>query len=302
MNCYGRFTARLEDVIARRFPYFKETISRQYNEFGEEWQRFFEQTMETLFGDDPACFDKAVEGYGRFSLEQMKLQVKFDKTREYDAKSYDAAAQEVYQNRNYMFETYLPANLLSHFLWRHHYKQHIFFANEFVPLIRQHGGKLFYDVGVGTGFYSKEMLGVSPDMRGVGFDMSAFSLEYALNTVKAFDYGDSYSGQLRDIITDKVEHPASFIVNIEVLEHLEDPQTFLNALNNMLEVGGYGLISAALTAPNADHIYLYNEPREVVDQLTKAGFTVLKQIEDPAYIPRRPTDSVPHNAAFLVSK
>ncbi|HAD88167.1 MAG TPA: hypothetical protein DCG48_12460 [Rhodospirillaceae bacterium] len=296
------YIARLRKVIGTRFPYFKGTIDRQIEEFGASWESFFDREMATFFAADPDGFDMAVEGYGRFALEAMKLQIEFDKAREYAAKTYEEAAQEVYQNEQYMMDLYLPGILLSHFLWRHHYKQHIFFQEKFMPLVLGHGGSLFYDVGVGTGFYSKEMLGLKPDMRGHGFDMSPFSMKYTLNSVAAFGYADRYEIVLRDITEPSDLVPAPFIVNIEVLEHLEDPQTFLNALAGMLQTGGYGLISAALTAPNADHIYLYNEPEEVVDQLERAGFKVLEQIEDPAYEPKSAANSVPRNAAFIVTK
>ena len=297
-----QYSSRLNVLLAQKFPYFKGTVQRQYDAFGDDWLEFFERSMEVMFGDNLARFDRAIEGYGRFVLEGMKLQTEFTKTRAYPAKTFEEARLEVYDNKEYMMSLYLPGILLSHFLWYHHYKQYVFYLREFLPRIRAHGGDLFYDVGVGTGFYTMELLRANPNLRGKGFDLSPFSMEYTLNTIGAYGLGDRYDGVLQNIIKDKVEPPASFILNIEVLEHLEDPQTFLIALNGMLEKGGFGLISAALTAPNADHIYLYNEPEEVIDQLETAGFSIVKFVEDPGYEPRKPTDSVPRNAAFLVTK
>ena len=49
-------------------------------------------------------------------------------------------------------------------------------------------------------------------------------------------------------------------------------------------------------------IVLLGEPEEVVDQLERAGFKVLEQIEDPAYEPKSAANSVPRNAAFIVTK
>jgi 2-polyprenyl-3-methyl-5-hydroxy-6-metoxy-1,4-benzoquinol methylase len=302
MKNSGRFLEQIENIFNTRYPYFKTTIDRQLKEFGPSWRDFLEQDLECFFGEDVERFEKAVEGYGRFALEAMKLQVEFNKTREYRAKTYEEVADEVYQNRDYMFDLYLPGILLSHFLWRHHYKQHIFFMEKFVPLIEKNGGKLFYDVGVGTGFYSKEMLRTNPDMKGVGFDLSRFSMDYTISTLEAFGYTSRYEGRLIDIVANKVDKQAPFIINIEVLEHLEDPQAFIFALFRMLEPGGYGLISAAITAPNADHIYLYKDTCEVVEQLENAGFIIVDQTEDFAYTPKKSTDSVPRNAAFIVTK
>lgn len=302
MDNSGRFLEQIENIFNTRYPYFKSTVSRQLDEFGPSWRDFLEKNLECLFGENVDRFEKAVEGYGRFALEAMKLQVEFNKTRKYRAKTFEEAADEVYQNRDYMFDLYLPGILLSHFLWRHHYKQHIFFLEKFVPLIEKNGGNLFYDIGVGTGFYSKEMLRINQNMIGVGFDLSRFSMDYTISTIESFGYASRYEGRLFDIVANEVEKQAPFIINIEVLEHLEDPQTFIHALFKMLEPGGYGLISAALTAPNADHIYLYEDSREVVKQLEKAGFIIVNQTEDFAYTPKKSTDSVPRNAAFIVKK
>lgn len=294
--------ARISSIFSTGFPYFKGTIDRQRDMFGTAWLEHFEQEMTTMFRENWARFDNAAIGYGRFALEGMKLQKRFDKTRQYDNKSYAEASSEVYQNRAYMFDLYLPGILLSHFLWRHHYKQHLYYVEQFLPRVRAHGGSLFYDVGVGTGFYSKEMLRATDTMRGQGFDLSPFSLEFTGDIVTAFGLKERYTLNNRDIIKDPVSPPAPFLINIEVLEHLEDPQSFLNALARMLEPGGFGLISAALTAPNADHIYLYNEPEEVIDQVEKAGFKVVDFIHDPAYEPRKPSDSVPRNVAIIVTR
>jgi 2-polyprenyl-3-methyl-5-hydroxy-6-metoxy-1,4-benzoquinol methylase len=292
----------MQKILARRFPYFAGIWERQYQEFGDEWLGLLEANMARLFRGDQERLERAVYGYGCFALDAMRLQKEFDKTGEYRNKSYAEAANEVYQNEEYMFGLYLPGILISHFLWRHHYLQHIFFREEFVPLIRGHGGDRFFDVGVGTGFYSKEMLRVLPEAHGTGVDLSPFSIRHTVGMLESWGFDSRYSTELRDIITDPPRPPAPFLVSIEVLEHLEDPQSFLRALHGMLEPGGYGLISAAMRAPNADHIYLYNSVEEVLEQIEKAGFGVVRYIDDPAYEPRRPGDSVPRNAAVIVTR
>lgn len=294
--------AAMQEALSRQFSYFASIFARQYSEFGDEWLNAFEVDMRTFFGNDRQRLERAVYGYGCFALDGMKLQKEFDKTRRYRAKTYAEAANAVYQNRDYMFDLYLPGILISHFLWRHHYRQHVFFTTRFVPLLKRHGGRLFYDIGVGTGFYSKEMLRVLPDARGEGFDLSPFALEHTTEMLQAWGFADRYTPHLRDIIADPIDTKASFIVNVEVLEHLEDPQAFLHALFAMLEDGGHGFISAAITAPNADHIYLYNSTHDVIVQLEAAGFKLVAYAEEPAYSPRQPTDSVPINGAFIVTK
>ena len=83
---------------------------------------------------------------------------------------------------------------------------------------------------------------------------------------------------------------------------MENPLEFLKGLYSMLREGGIGFFSAAVNAPNADHIYLYRSPQEVAKQIKQAGFKILKSIEDEAYDPRSIDDIVPVNAAFIVKK
>jgi len=85
-----------------------------------------------------------------------------------------------------------------------------------------------------------------------------------------------------------------------VLEHLEDPLTFLKALRRILTPGGQAFITAALNAPNADHIYLYRSPLEVADQLVAAGFYVQQYQSAFAYAPRKNSKYIPEIAAFIV--
>lgn len=282
-------------------PYLEGVIGKQRKRFGEEWLARFEHDLSIFFGGDHEALKNATRGYIKFALDGMLLQRRFDKTRIYEPKTYEEAAAEVYQNERYMHTLYLPGLYLSHFLWQHHYLQHIHFVEKFVPLLKKHGGKTFYDVGVGTGFYSREMLLAVPGMQGQGFDLSRFALDYTTRMIKAFGAADRYKTNLHDIIERPPSIPADFIINVEVLEHLPDPVTFLKALNKMLAPGGLGMITAAVTAPNADHIYLYNSVDEVAAQVREAGFKVIEQIEDAAYEPK-PGQTVPKNACVFVTK
>lgn len=289
------------DSLQHRFPYFSGVIQKQIDSFGDHWLSLFERELETFFAKDKERIDQAVMGYGKFALDSMKLQVRFQKTKEYDNKTYAEAASEVYQNKEYMFGLYLPGILLSHYLWRHHFLQHVFFLEKFLPLVESGNGKIFYDIGVGTGFYSKEML-TRTNMTGKGFDLSPHSLEHTLMLLGKHNVAERYEANLRDIIEKPVTPAADFLVNIEVLEHLENPQMFIDSLAGMLKPGGYGLISAAINAPNADHIYLYRNSEEVAEQLLKAGLEIVDSSVDAAYLPKKEGDLVPINVAFIVTK
>lgn len=294
--------AVIGQVLRNEAPYLESVIDKQHSEFGGEWLVEFEKDIATFFAADMDKLRLATQGYIRFVLDGMLLQKRFDKTGEYAAKTYEQAAAEVYQNEEYMHTLYLPGIYLSHFLWRHHFLQHLYFLEYFVPKVKAHGGTTYYDVGVGTGFYLREMLRRVPGLQGHGFDLSPSSLSYTDTMLQAFGQRRDCILSLQDILREPPAVPASFLTNVEVLEHLEDPLAFLRGLRSLLEPGGLGMITAAVTAPNADHIYLYNSVDELVAQVKEAGFLLIDSREDKAYEPRRPGESVPRNAIVIVSR
>lgn len=89
------------------------------------------------------------------------------------------------------------------------------------------------------------------------------------------------------------------LMSVEVLEHLEDPVSFLHQLRKMLRKGGVGFITVALTAPNEDHIYLYKEAEDVLAQLLTVGFEVIDYRIEMSYQPKR-DEPVPRIGAFIV--
>lgn len=291
----------LETRLESRFPYFAKIIQKRLDDFGPPWAADFEEELETFFGDDEAALTKATDGYGAFALDAMKLQTKFNKTRQYIHKRYEDVAGAVYHSREYMFDLYLPGILLSQFLWPHHYRQLKFFRERFVPLAKELPAKLFFDVGVGTGFYSKEMLANMPEIRGRGYDISEHSLAHTQKMVERWGMIDRYTLHRQNILGYDEPTLADAIISVEVLEHLENPVEFLQGLYRMLRPGGIGYITAAINAPNADHIYLYTGLPDVAAEIRQAGFSIVDSSEFFGYTPK-PGESVPSGGVFIVRK
>jgi 2-polyprenyl-3-methyl-5-hydroxy-6-metoxy-1,4-benzoquinol methylase len=291
----GTLSARLE----QRFPYFAKTIGKRLEDFGEAWALDFEEELAKFFDADEEALKKATDGYGTFALDAMKLQKRFDKERCYINKNYADVAKAVYHSRDYMFDLYLPGILLSQYLWPHHYRQLLFFRNRFIPRARQIPVRLFFDVGVGTGFYSKEMLRLLPDASGRGFDISEHSLAHTTKMLDRWKLSQHYDAHRQDILSYDNDVLADAIVSVEVLEHLENPPQFLDGLRRMLRRGGIGYITAAINAPNADHIYLYRSGDDVAREIEAAGFSILDRQEFFGYVARS-GESVPSGGVFIV--
>src|SRR5438874_2629869 len=84
-----------------------------------------------------------------------------------------------------------------------------------------------------------------PHARGVGFDISQFSLDYTGKVIDAFGLGARYTLENRDV-RHGYEVPADFLICQEVLEHLENPAEFCTWLYAMVRPGGHAYITAAL--------------------------------------------------------
>jgi|RhiMethySRZTD1v2_1073278.scaffolds.fasta_scaffold00942_10 SAM-dependent methyltransferase len=289
---------RFRDIFFARAPLFRKTFLDVQSTFGTSWERDFDAHLGRLFGTNPAAYEQAVTGYAKFSIDAMRLQKLFNKTKKYEDVSYDDASRTVYQNAAYMLDVYLPGIFVSQFLWRHHYRQIQHYRSRFLPLLATLDDPRFYEVGTGTGFYCVQALRHDPRIRGYGIDTSPLSRRFTLNHVNGWGLGGAFQSLDSDIFTTDLE-PLPGLQCVEVLEHLPDPVRFLQRLRAMLRPGGYGFIAVAITAPQADHIYLYWEPRDVLPHLDAAGFDVMEHAEEPAY-EGAPGEIVPKVAAFLV--
>lgn len=295
------YIKKVADFLFVKFPYFATVIDKRYEEFGEAWLAEFNEELKVFFGDDLPRLQSAVNGYGSFALDSMKLQKKFDKMREYIPKEYADVSHDVYLNRDYMFNLYLPGIMLSQYLWSHHYRQLHYFRHTFVEMLKERSADCFCDVGVGTGFYSKEMLRALPVIRGRGYDISPFSLEHTRIMIDKWQFLGRYEFCQADILLETPKDQADCLVCVEVLEHLDDPVSFLKALYVLLRPGGIGFITAAINGPNADHIYLYRGLGDLEREVASAGFEILQSVEYLGYIPK-PGDSVPSSGVCIVRK
>jgi len=287
-------------ILAASAPFMAGKIEEVVDTFGPDLALRMDATLAALF-PERAQLERAVLGYAEFAVDALRLHAVFEKTGEYASKTYAAAAQEVYHSREYMMDLYLPGILLSHFLWPHHYRQREFFEAMFMPIVRRAPDKRFYDVGVGTGYFSRLMLQHDAAAEGVGIDISAAAAEFTERHIAAFGLQARHRMELRDVVLDTPDEPRPFVLSIEVLEHLDDPVTFLRSLRRILRPGGKAFITAALNAPNADHIYLYRSPLEVAGQIREAGFHVEQYQSAFAYAPRKQTRYIPEIAAFIAT-
>lgn len=290
---------RLTEALRTNHRFAADSADRCLARFGDDWADEFELVASALFPTSEAV-DAAVKGYAGFIIRSMRLQAAFERELQYRATTHHEASSEVYLNEQHMMGEYLPGLLLSHFLWPHHYRQLRFFEQAFVGAMQVAGASSFVEVGVGTGLYSGLLLRRLPQVRGTGFDISPYSKRFTESQLAALGVGDRYEVFLQDVTREPDGLRVEWLVCVEVLEHVEDPVTFLRGLRATMAPGGKAFITAALNAAHADHIHLYRSADDVLAHLIEAGFTLEQSFVAAAYKPPRPGAPVPLAAAFIV--
>jgi len=153
--------------------------------------------------------------------------------------------------------------------------------NKIVDLVRAHGIKtdVCVDVGAGSGIFGEEL---------AKKDVFAKVILVEPGPIPAIEHNAV------EIINDTIENvelqqKASFITNFELIEHLFSPEEFVRKIYDLLEDGGYFLLSTpnangfeylALegASPNVagpDHLTLFNTD-SIKTMLTRVGFDIVE--------------------------
>lgn len=299
MNHHSKRVALAISLFDKHVRFARSSIERATLEFGRQWYDEFAELLESVYQDENSLV-MAIKGYGHFCLDSMRRQRQFEVDDCYAHGTFAQAAEQVYFNVEYMTKQYLPGLLLSHYLWPHHYQQIEYFRAFAIAQMRARNTDRFAEVGIGTGIYSRIALTSLPAIRGTGYDISPHSIEFSLKHLDAFGVRSRFASELHDVITTPTATRYPWVFCVEVLEHLEDPGAMLSALKGITEPGGRLFVTAALNAAHADHLYLYRQPQDVLDQVARAGLRVEHCFAANAYAPARSGGVVPSALAMVL--
>jgi SAM-dependent methyltransferase len=290
---------QLSDLARVKTPFFSEVWPKGRQAFGPAWAEEVVDNVTRLFGtEEDGGWERAIRGYAEFALDAMRNQKFFETNGRYRWSRLADIHGRYYESEEHMMKNYLPGMWLSHYLWPHHFRMLSFFREE--VRAQAPNPSLFYDVGIGTGMYSREMLKIFSAVRGKGFDISEYSARFTTRALKAYGLESRYEVSLGNIFTAPVPaQKADFVVSQEVLEHLEDPDRFLRILREMAKDKAY--ITAAINAGHTDHIYLFRSAEEVVAMLERAGWKILKWHAEVAY-EGMPLELTPSVAGFFCQR
>lgn len=255
-----------------------------------------EQLASTLI----ACIDSGlfsaatmVEGFKAFAEEFFAHQIECLRSGSYRAKDYEAVRQQVYANDEYMATTYYPSLLLSYVAspnYRHLWRS----LEQTLARWQCHGVRRIVDIASGHGLLLLQALRALPEASGVGVDISPVAARFAASLQQITGWG---AGRLEhrtlDLLTAAPANlggPFDAAICCELLEHIPNPEAFLNKIRATLVPGGRLFVSAAVRMESVDHLTFFSTTEEVAAMLDREGFDVAVEMSVP-FVNRRPSDA-----------
>lgn len=249
-----------------------EGLSREELARFEEFLAFSERggaSVEHIAG----CYLTVVE-------DTLGEQMYFLRHKNYRRASYTEVADFVYHNREYM-NRYMYGLVVTAFLWPNHVQMARFFKEK-LPLDK-HGAYL--EIGPGHGYYMMTAVANSAFETFLGVDISAASIAQTKAIIDFFapKAGDRIELRHGDFLDAKALAPNSFdaVVMGEVLEHVEQPGTFLQRIAELSRPGAFIYVTTCINAPAVDHIFLWRSTDDLEDLIRDSGLKIRDALRLP---------------------
>jgi 2-polyprenyl-3-methyl-5-hydroxy-6-metoxy-1,4-benzoquinol methylase len=230
-----------------------------------------------LCDDSPEKLDAACRGYISFCHTFEEKQLEFKRNDHYAESDFGNVNEQVYQNLEYMSDTYYPALLFSYLFGSNYFAIYSKFRNEFIPMCQSLSGASL-EVGIGHGLLSASLLSRCPGLVGYGLDISPAAPELSSRVSSFFQLDPPITTTVGDAVSHiPLQNGARYRVMIcaEVLEHLPDPARLLRNMHASLEDDGILFLTASINMESVDHLYLFHSDKEVVEMVEECGFKVL---------------------------
>lgn len=259
---------RLSAYLAGRSPEFFQ----EADEFAAQYGGFLASRGISI--------DYAVDAYLKMCGNMLRCQVDFMRTGRYPVESSDHANQAVYSSESEML-SYMVGLGISQFLWSTHYEIFSFFSAAF----HERSGQIanYLEIGPGHGLFLEKALALGANLKeAVAVDISPTSLglTQAIITHSMPDKKNIHF-VLGDILKTDLGRQFDFITMGEVLEHVNQPNTLLSRLKQMLAPGGFGFISTCANCPAIDHVYQFDTVDQIRELITSSGLIIEKDLPLP---------------------
>ena len=234
--------------------------------------------------------------------DTLEEQLYFNRHGHYRRSTFEAVADEVYFDREYM-DRDMYGLAISTFLWPNHVAMARFFRAS-SPCEGRVGA---LEVGPGHGFLLLTALELGSFADCLAVDLSAASIDQTRSVVTHFHPDARVRFEQRDFLDADDLQPGSFdaIVMGEVLEHVEHPDVFLRRIAELASNDAFIFVTTCINAPAIDHIYLWRTTVELESMIASAGLTVVERCDCPTRASRWTSArelKLPINVAYVLAK
>lgn len=178
-------------------------------------------------------------------------------------------ANKVYNNPEYM-NKYMIGLTLSNFLWPNH-RNLIAWFEENINKIK---AEYYLEIGPGYGQYFLKASKNNSIKHFDVVDLSETSLNGFQKLLEHNQINVDYTKYHENFLTFQPTKKYDVIVTGEVLEHVENPELFVQKMRNIINEKGQVFLTTAINAPAIDHIHLFESIESVVSLVESCGFKV----------------------------
>jgi 2-polyprenyl-3-methyl-5-hydroxy-6-metoxy-1,4-benzoquinol methylase len=242
------------------------------------------------------CYDLIVK-------DTLREQLFFQRHGRYRYSSFDEVAESVYFDDEYM-RKYMHGLALTAYLWPNHRELHRYFART-IPV--DQSGK-YLEIGPGHGMFMMTAMRESGYSQFDGIDLSPTSVAMTQALLDSGEFGvfENFSVFEQDFLDgDIAPNSCSAIVMGEVLEHVEQPEVFLERIRQIATDDAYIFITTPINAPAIDHIYLFDSYESIESLVLGAGLKVRDTLLVPypgLSVEETMAQKLPINVALVLAK
>ena len=279
INIFKNIVNGIKEKQPLHRPKIESFLERQSAEYFLNAEKYLDALFSVAKEKFNYSIDDFIESYIEFCKMIVQEAIYFKKHGVYRSKNQQNNLL-YYQNNDYMF-SYMFGLGISQFLWPNHLKMWSFFKD--ICKDSNLNVKNYLEVGPGHGFYLCEAMKCFKEASIHLIDLSEASIDITKKMCKKLmNHSYNLTTINKDFLDIKPQKKTfDLIVICEVLEHLDDPLSFLKHTHKILNKNGLAIISTCANSACVDHIYLYHSIEHIKSHIVEENFRIEKELALP---------------------
>ncbi|MBI1216870.1 MAG: methyltransferase domain-containing protein [Alphaproteobacteria bacterium] len=267
---------KLIDKVLEENPMHRRILTAALEKLTTEEFRLLDSYL-SFWLEKGLTVDYLAEAYNTHTVSTVREQSYFQKHGKYRYSSFAEVADEVYFNNEFM-SLYMYGLAIATFFWANHIEMLRFFR-ETIPRDRKGS---YLEIGPGHGYYIAAAMNDCAFDSYLGIDISETSIEQTRQLVEHYRKGRpsvAFSLQQMDFLETPLNDKRFDAVFMgEVLEHVEQPGLFMREIRRVAKDDAYIHVSTCINAAVIDHIYLFNDTKEIENLFDDCGLKIKREL------------------------